>query len=174
MTIIHEQQEILLRQLEHVLHEEINAYTLVEDRLMAKKLVLVQGKLEQLSKVDQELLTLTQKTVELESSRQYLMHSLGASHMTMLQLIQTLPSNKARPFVQARQRLTLLLRNVAMLSQENQSLLNISLKWISGAVETIAKIIAPEGASYGATGELSGQQSTLPGTGISSTVEHSV
>lgn len=158
-----------------LLHDEVGLYTLMEDRLMEKKMVLVQGNLAELSRIDQELVSLAQKTLEMEHTRLVLMTELNAAHLTLKDFLLTLPGNQARKFWPTRQRLVMLLENIRELSKENQDLLQIALKWISSAVESIARQIAPEGASYGNNGSKAKPQvHSGVGSILSSTVEHSV
>lgn len=144
--------EALMRLLK-LLHDASDTYMILEDRLMAKKMILVQGNLAELSKIDQELMGLAQKTLDYEQKRLLLMAEMGFGQTILKDFLATLSPSQAKPLWQARQRLIHGMESVAALSKENQDLLQVALKWVANAVDCIAKHMAPEGASYGAKGK---------------------
>jgi hypothetical protein len=142
----------LMRLLE-LLHDAADTYMILEDRLMAKKMILVQGDLKALSRMDQELMGLAQKTLDYEQKRLLLMEEMGVGQIVLKDFLATLPPLQAKPLWQARQRLLHGMESVAALTKENQDLLQVALKWVASAVDCIAQHMAPEGASYGAKGK---------------------
>jgi hypothetical protein len=136
-----------------LLHDAADTYMILEDRLMAKKMILVQGNLSELSRMDQELMGLAQKTLDYEQKRLLLMEEMGFGQTVLKDFLATLPPAQSKPLWQARQRLIHGMESVAALSKENQDLLQVALKWVANAVDCIAQHMAPEGASYGAKGK---------------------
>lgn len=164
-----------LEPLIHLLHQELQAYKAIEQKMAEKKRVLIQGDTDALSRVDQALMALGQKTIEIEEKRLKLMKTMGTPSQTLQGLIDGLDAEQASPLVEARQRLLRTVDSIRDLNQQNQSLLDLSINWIASTVDTIARHLTPESSCYNAKGVkkghvVQGDQSLLG----NSTVEHKV
>lgn len=164
-----------LDELKEILNEEIAFYTQVEEKMGLKKAYVIQGNVEELVRIDQEMIALTQKTTELEKKRIAVMIRMGREKQTLKEFIDCLDVQDIRPFREARQRLSRVVESVKDLNQQNQNLLKLSLRWIESSVETIARLLAPEGAAYTARGDIRNptKQRIEPSTLGQSTIEHS-
>ncbi|MBY0402758.1 MAG: flagellar protein FlgN, partial [Cyanobacteria bacterium] len=142
--------------------------------MVRKKEAIVHGDIETLSRVDQELVRLYQQNSELEHQRLSLMIQMGYQHKTLNEFIGCLEGNHAQIFKESRIKLNRVLENVKDLNQQNQGLLQLSLKWIENSVETIARLLTPETVAYSSKGDKHGLFSKGENTTITqSTIEHS-
>jgi hypothetical protein len=164
-----------LSELLSLLNQETDAYCQVEEKLLAKKKILIQGDLDQLTRVDLDLVSLGQLTANLEQQRLEWMAAMGCGHQTLLALCQQLEPHQARPLLEARGRLTRVLERVQVLSRQNQSLLNLSMKWIQQTVKSIVQLVTPEATSYSANGEKGKSAQGQPDASLlgQSTISHS-
>ena len=163
-----------LTELKGILSQEIQSYEALEKMMTHKKALLIAGKAEELSRLDQDLLRITQKVTELEQKRMTLLVQMGHQNQTLHEFIRTLDIQDSRNFMEARQRLVRVVDNVKTLNETNRTLLDLSLKWIESSVEVIASLLVPEGASYTQKGgKPQGKQQGTVTTMISSTIEHS-
>jgi flagellar biosynthesis/type III secretory pathway chaperone len=158
-----------LNALRDLLAQETETYALVADCMKQKKDLLVTGRYHDLPRVDQELIALGQKSTHLEAQRIDLMSSMGYSNITLNQFTGYLSPNQAKPFLDARQKLLRVVEEVRELNKHNRKLLNLSIQWVQDTVETIAKAVAPETASYNAQGKR-GSSNDKPALPIQSTV----
>lgn len=161
--------------LKEILNEEIDFYTQIEEKMSRKKTVVIQGNVEELLRLDQEMIALGQRTAELEQRRIAVMIKMGRENQTLKDFIGGLDSTDMGPFKDARKRLCRVVESVRDLNNQNQTLLKMSLRWIESSVETIAKLLVPEGAAYTANGygKSPVKQRTEPSTLGQSTIEHS-
>ncbi len=163
-----------LSRLQATLQEEIRQHQLTGEKLVEKKACLLANRPQELARLDQELMLLARKTAQLEVQRMQQLQGMGYPQATLRQFIETLDPRRARPFVDARQRLIRAVDEVARLNQHNRELIDLSLKWIQESVEVIASILTPEAASYSANGlkPKSKGKTITDHTPVQSTVAH--
>lgn len=140
---------IKMEDLKRILNEEIALYNRIEQHLAEKKQHIIQGNLEQLVQVDNELEKLSQQGKVLEQERLALMVSIGREGETLREFIASLESGEDSHLLnQARTRLIETTNSIKTLSKTNRDLLTQSIRFIEQSVNVIASILAPEGASY--------------------------
>jgi malonyl CoA-acyl carrier protein transacylase len=158
----------------HLLESETRQLEAAREQLNLKRQILVSGQPQGLVAIDRELLALSKKANELSRERETLTQQMGWGQQTLKSRIPTMPAQFAPLFIHARDRLRRTAMDVQRLNQENQDLLNLSLKWVQDTVEVIASALNPEGASYTAQGSKKSKQIiTHDQTAGQSTVIHS-
>ncbi|MGE0199926.1 MAG: flagellar protein FlgN [Candidatus Melainabacteria bacterium] len=157
--------------LKALLRQETETYQQVADALSHKTSVLVNGDYHGLAGVDQELVRLGQKSIQLETQRMAAMTAMGYENHTLRQLIEVLPPDEKKPLQTLRENLLEKVFAVQTANQQHQSLLDLSIQWVGDTMDIIAKALTPEGASYTGTGKsVKGAPGQTPIQGLQSTI----
>lgn len=141
-----------IQELKALLEKETQTYQDMAKTMMDKKTLLIKGQYKQLGTVDQELASLGNQSVQIEARRMELMSDMGQEDKTLEELIKVMPPQQAQHFIPLRKRLIHVVRDVQDINKQNSRLLELSIKWIEDTVETIAKAVTPQAATYDAKG----------------------
>jgi flagellar biosynthesis/type III secretory pathway chaperone len=140
---------IEMEDFKRILNEEITLYSEMEQYLAQKKQIIIQGDLNRLVQVDDELEKLTQRAQDLEQERIALMVSMGREGDTLRDFIASLETGEdTHLLTHARSQLVEATESIKTLSLTNRDLLTQSIRFIEQSVGVIASILTPEGASY--------------------------
>ncbi len=141
-----------LTMLQGLLDKQADVYSKVEEQMIEKQMVLIEGDPEKLSNVDQGLMGLSQQLTRLEDERIELLITMGYGDKSLKEVIQELPPKRSGNLRTIRNRLLKLIQNVQVENDKTQALLNLSIQWVEGTVELIANALVPEAGSYNAQG----------------------
>ncbi len=138
--------------LQCLLNKQADIYSEIEEKMVQKQHVLVEGNPDKLVSTDQVLTGLAQKIARLEEERIALLIKMGHPNESLKEVIETLPSGEAESLSQCRNRLVKGIERVKGENDKARSLLNLSIRWVEDTVELIANALAPEAGSYNASG----------------------
>lgn len=142
-----------IQELKTLLEKETQTYQQMAKTMMDKKTLLIKGQYKNLGPIDQTLASLGNQSVQIEARRLNLMTDIGHQDKTLEELIKAMPSTHAQDFIPLRKQLIHVVRDVQEMNQQNNRLIELSIKWIEDTVDTIAKAVTPQGATYNAKGQ---------------------
>lgn len=166
-------RRIEMEDFKQILDQEIEIHTAMEQYLEQKKTAIIQGDLNTLMAIDDELEKMTQRIRELEKDRVALMVEMGREGETLKTFIASLESGEdSRILEEARTKLLHATQQIKSLSATNRDLLTQSIRFIEQSVNFIASILAPEGSSYThlQPGRTTGESKPDPQCDIPSTI----
>lgn len=166
---------IQMEDFKNALNQEIALYNSIERLLDQKRELIMQGDLETLVKIDNELEQLSQRARSLEQERLAIMVRMGRQGDTLREFIESLESGEdTQMLVHAREQLVKSVESIKNLSKTNRDLLTQSIRFIEQSISVIASILSPENPSYSDLRVNKGNQSDSTSTqntlGISSTI----
>ncbi len=160
-----------LNELEQILDKEIKTYKEIDECIIDKKNILMKNDAESLLKVDQKLLSYSQKMTDLEKERINFYSTMTPRQSSLSAIIESamnLDRNKANKIQEKRNKIVSLAKNIEKNENTNKELVKHSLKMIESTVSMIAKALNPKMDSYGNTGKAYGRAIT---PGLSSIVK---
>lgn len=142
----------LVKNLQNNLSEQLKYYKYMDRLSLEKKDVIIKGDTETLSEIDRNIEAVACQIIEIEQERLKLLKGHITRESKLTDFIKKLDPESAKMLNNIREELILVVRNIQKVNNVNIYLIKNSIKWIEHSVATIANVIAPESASYNATG----------------------
>lgn len=159
-------------QVKNNLHEQLNLYNYVDRLTTHKKELIIKGDADGLVELDKHIQAVLCELIALEQKRLRLLHGHIDKNAKLSDFTQNLEPELAKPLDDVRLQLLEVMKKIDKLNRLNIYLIKNSIKWIEHSVTTIANVLLPESAAYGATGRaLNNIPSYVDSSGL---IEHTV
>jgi flagellar biosynthesis/type III secretory pathway chaperone len=156
-----------------ILQQESQQLEAARHQLQLKQQALVSGAMDQLPRIDRELVAIGKQCATLSRKREALSHQSGWGQQPLKQIIAQLPAQYVPRLTRLREQLKRLAQDVEQSNRETRDLLSLSLQWTQDTITVVRSALNPDAASYNAQGEKQAKANHHPASALQSTISHS-